>query len=371
MSLLAQLVTFGRELRKEGLKISPEQLALAGQALGEIDLLDAEAFFLTLRATLVSRHEDYPLFERLFWRFWQGLLPLTRSEAGKAQAELQLSLLESSLAERAEPAPSYSPQEVLRTKPFERMSPEELQEVSRIVKGLRFHPPQRLSRRREAFPWGKSLDLRRSLRQALRTQGEALTLRWRRRKQRPRLLVLIADLSGSMEAYARPVLTFLYALSQGREIESFALGTRLTRITPALRRRGLEEALAEVSYRVQDRSGGTRIGACLHTFNRRWGRRVLGRGAWVLLISDGWDQGEPELLAQEMARLRRTSSRLFWLNPLIGSPGYQPLTRGLQAALPYVDHFLSVRNLASLEELLELLKTLTSAATTPSRRSAP
>jgi hypothetical protein len=187
-----------------------------------------------------------------------------------------------------------------------------------------------------------------------------LTWATRGPKTKPRPLVVIADISGSMERYTRLLLHFLYSLTAGldQRVETFLFGTRLTRITRQLEHKDIETALREVSGAVNDWAGGTRIGDCLHRFNFDWGRRVLGRGAVVLVISDGWDRGDPELLRAEMARLTRSCHRLIWLNPLLGAPDYEPLTRGIQAALPYIDDFLPVHNLASLEDLAMRLAAL-------------
>ena len=180
-------------------------------------------------------------------------------------------------------------------------------------------------------------------------------LEWaqRERKVKPRPLVIIADISGSMERYTRLLLHFIYGLGQSRiqPVEAFVFSTRLTRITSQIKHKDIEKALEEVSSVVQDWAGGTRMGETLKTFNFIWGRRVLGHGAIVLFISDGWDRGDVQLLSTEMARLHRSCHRLIWLNPLLGSPDYQPLARGAKATLPNVDHFLPVHNLASLEEL--------------------
>ena len=178
----------------------------------------------------------------------------------------------------------------------------------------------------------------------------------RTHKLRPRPLVVLCDISGSMERYSRLLLQFVYSMTAGlRDVESFVFGTRLTRITRLLRNRDIDEAITDVGRQVLDWGGGTRIGEALKEFNFNWGRRVLGHGAIVLLISDGWDRGEPELIGRETARLHRTCHRLIWLNPLLGHEGYQPLTRGLQAALPHVDDFLPVHNLHSLEQLGKVL----------------
>lgn len=187
-----------------------------------------------------------------------------------------------------------------------------------------------------------------------------LTFARREPRKKPRPLVVIADISGSMERYTRLLLHFIYSLTQGlrQRVEAFAFGTRLTRLSRHMRHRDVARALAGVSHAVSDWSGGTRIGESLRTFNYDWARRVLGGGAVVLLISDGWDRGDPELLAKEVDRLRRSCHRLIWLNPLLGSPEYEPLTRGMVAALPYVNDFLPVHNLESLEELARHLERL-------------
>ncbi|MGH2354923.1 MAG: vWA domain-containing protein, partial [Chloroflexota bacterium] len=192
------------------------------------------------------------------------------------------------------------------------------------------------------------------------TGGETLSWAQRRRKLKPRPLVLICDVSGSMERYTRLLLQFLHTVSHGTgaTVETFVFSTRLTRVTPSLKRRRVEDALDRVTQDVADWSGGTRTGEALAVFNRTWARRVLGRGAVALIISDGWDRGDVQQLDREMARLRRTSYRLMWLNPLLGSPNYRPLTRGMQAALPYLDDFLPVHNLNSLETLVEKLAAL-------------
>jgi uncharacterized protein with von Willebrand factor type A (vWA) domain len=207
---------------------------------------------------------------------------------------------------------------------------------------------------------GHLIDLRRTLRRSLRSEGEIFSWSYREPKSKPRPLVLIADISGSMERYTRLLLHFIYGMKSAlsQPVEAFVFSTRLTRITRPLQIRDLDLALKNVGQLVNDWSGGTRIGESLKTFNYEWGRRVLGRGAVVLIISDGWDRGDVDLLKREMARLKRNCHRLIWLNPLLGAPDYEPLTRGIQAALPNIDHFLPVHNLASLEDLANRLASL-------------
>jgi uncharacterized protein with von Willebrand factor type A (vWA) domain len=203
---------------------------------------------------------------------------------------------------------------------------------------------------------GRFIDPRATLRGSLRHGGVPLELRRQKRKIRTRPLVVICDISGSMDRYARLLLRFVHALGQGLEnTEVFVFGTRLTRITRELRKRDVDTALTQVVSSVEDWSGGTRIGEAIKTFNYQWARRVLRSGATVVVISDGWDRGDPELLGREMARLQRSCRRLIWLNPLLGAPGYQPLTQGMRAAMPYIDEFLPIHNLQSLEALADLL----------------
>jgi hypothetical protein len=220
------------------------------------------------------------------------------------------------------------------------------------MRDLTFHLGERRTRRHRPGG-GQRLDLRRTLRQSYKTGGEVITWALREPKFKPRPLIIVADISGSMERYTRLLLHFIYGLAQAHNqpVEAFVFSTRLTRITRQLQITNIERALREVSEIVHDWAGAPRMGESLQTFNFDWGRRVLGRGAVVLLISDGWERGDVNLLSTEMARLHRSCHRLIWLNPLLGSPVYEPLTRGAQAALPHIDDFLPVHNLASLEDL--------------------
>jgi uncharacterized protein with von Willebrand factor type A (vWA) domain len=207
---------------------------------------------------------------------------------------------------------------------------------------------------------GDSIDLRRTLRKSFNYGGEVLIWAWLEPKFKQRPLVVIADISGSMERYTHLLLHFLYSLSEGlpQRVESFVFSTCLTRITRQLKAKDIDRALQQVSSAVPDWSGGTRIGEALKAFNYLWGRRVLGQGAIVLLISDGWDRGSADLLRVEVARLQRSCHRLIWLNPLLGSEAYQPLARGMSTALPYIDDFMPVHNLASLEDLAQHLQSI-------------
>lgn len=380
--LLSHAVAFVRVLRDEGITVTPSQTTAFAQALAEISIFDPTLFFYAARGSLVTKREDFAKFEAAFKNFWKTLglerfpsellnqttIPPKKDqkakpgEVGREPKSGQQNQPDAPLP-ISDRALTFSADEVLKTKRFDQMSETELERARQLLYGFSWNPPERKTRRMR--PRGdEALDLRRSFRASLRHQGELLDLKFRSRKTKPRPIVCIADVSGSMERYARMLLHFLHAFSleqsrQGvRRLETFVFGTRLSRISRAMKRRSVDEALREVGQQVKDWSGGTRIGESLHAFNHGWAKRVLGRGAIVMVISDGWDQGEPALLAFEMERLQKSCHRLIWLNPLIGTPGYQPLTRGLVAALPFIDDFLPVHNLNSLEMLVEALASL-------------
>ena len=372
--LLHNLLLFGRLLRRLGLDVTPARMVDLVHALEHVEVGNRDDFYFTLRSLLVHRHEDLALFDRAFELFWKRRSDI-ESDLGEITTEQAQEVLAappgSTTAADGEPdeedveqlvleiTRTYSQQERLRQKDFGDLTPEETEDVRRLIQELAWKLGQRRTRRFRPGR-GRRPDLRRSLRRNIRYGGEMLVLPRRERKRQPRPLVVIADVSGSMERYTQLLLLFVHSLSAEltQHVEAFVFSTQLTRITHQLRSGNVERALHDVSHSVHDWSGGTRIGEALRTFNVRWGRRVLNRGAVVLLISDGWDRGDPELLGQEVARLQRTCHRLIWLNPLLGSRRYEPLTRGLQAALPYVDDFLPVHNLASLEELAEHLAQL-------------
>jgi uncharacterized protein with von Willebrand factor type A (vWA) domain len=250
----------------------------------------------------------------------------------------------------------FSAREVLRKKDFSQFTADEIAEARRMIARMDWRLGTRLTRRRERANNGEFVDYRATLRRSLRNTGVPIELKRRRRKERMRPLVLICDISGSMDRYSRLLLQFVHALEHGLDtVEVFVFSTRLTRITRELRKRNVDTAIENVVNSVDDWSGGTRIGEAIKEFNFKWSRRVLRSGATVIMISDGWDRGDPKLLAKEMARLQRSCRRLIWLNPLLGAPGYQPLTQGIRAALPYVDLFLPIHNLKSMEALAKVL----------------
>jgi len=390
---LPNLLHFGRLLRQLGVRISTREIYDLADALTTIDLARQDDFYHTLRAFLVHSPDEIELFDRAFDLFWRGRIELALELGlGYVRAAEQETLDELEQSEQrvlrgagdSDPGDgdaeedgkaetgvtgTYSAAEVLRRKRFEDFSEEEFEMARRVIRSLVWQIDERLTRRQvRASKRAATLDLPRAIRESMKQGGEIVRLRWRRRKTRPRPLVVLCDVSGSMERYSRLFLHFMYALVQeGRRVETFVFGTRLTRITPALRHRDVDAVLDRVADLVMDWSGGTRIGESLRAFNYVWSRRVLGRGAVVIIISDGWDRGDVDLLSREMARLHRSASRLIWLNPLAGAPDYQPLVRGIRAALPHVDDFLPFHNLEALEALARRLGTLTtSARRTPS-----
>jgi uncharacterized protein with von Willebrand factor type A (vWA) domain len=256
----------------------------------------------------------------------------------------------------------YSAEELLRHKDFEEMTWAETEQVRHLLEQAPWRVAERRTRRLRPSRTGR-IDLRRSARHAIRSSGELMNLFRRKPRVRRRPLVLICDVSGSMERYSRLLMIFAHAIARREDLEAFVFSTRLTRITRMLRYRDLDRALDSVSKRVHDFSGGTRIGDAVGDFNRNWARRVLGHGAVVIIISDGWDRGDPAHLSAELMHLRRSAHRLIWLNPLLGSEGYEPLTRGMAAALPYCDDFLAAHNLQALDDLGRLLAGLGSRTT--------
>ena len=378
VDLLPRLGAFARLLHDAGLEAGPRRLTDATRALAFIDLKQHNDFRNALRSVFVSRKEDLPTFEAAFDIFWAppdpraaaGVIPgRTRAlplspERAKVWANA-LGLNSSQMNREREPvdfparSSGYSAEELLRHKDFEEMTWDETEQVRRLLEEAPWRVAEKRTRRLRPSRMGR-IDLRRSARHAIRSSGELMTLFRRKPRIRRRPLVLICDVSGSMERYSRLLMIFAHAISRREDLEAFVFSTRLTRITRLLRYRDLDRALDSVSKGVHDFSGGTRIGDAIGDFNRRWARRVLGHGAVVVIISDGWDRGDPEHLSAELMHLRRSAHRLIWLNPLLGSEGYEPLTRGMAAALPHCDDFLAAHNVQALEDLGRLLALLDS-----------
>jgi uncharacterized protein with von Willebrand factor type A (vWA) domain len=370
---LHNLLLFGRLLRTLGIDVNPSRMITLVRALEHIEIGHKSDFYYATRCLLVHEKDDLPVFDIAFDLFWRRYhrqsLPLNKARLIRSEPSEEPQLTprpaeprgpqpENNQEQTLEDSPllevnqTYSQRELLRRKDFSEMTTGELDQVKQLISDLLWRLGERRTRRYRPGQ-GQAMDMRRALRRSLRSGGEIMVWPRRKPRYRPRPLVILADVSGSMERYTRLLLYFIYSLSEGldRSLEAFVFSTRLTRITYQVQGRDLGKAMQEVSLAVKDWSGGTRIGAALKNFNYNWARRVLGRGAVVLLISDGWDRGDPQLLAREISRLQRSCHRLIWLNPLLGLPDYEPLTRGMQAALPYIDDFLPVHNLISLEQL--------------------
>jgi uncharacterized protein with von Willebrand factor type A (vWA) domain len=316
------------------------------------------------RATLLRRPEDAAVYDRVFARCFDGVIDLLLPTESAPQV-IQLAVDDGSDESQDGPdvdddgVPTltvrWSPVEVLRDRDFAAYTPEEFDEARRLMADLRLAGALRASRRHRPARRGRT-DVRRTVRRALRAGGEPVQRSFVGPSTRPRRVVLLCDVSGSMEPYARALVRFLHTAVVGRgRVEAFALGTRLTRITRELSSRDPDEALAAAARRVHDWSGGTRLGEGLREFNDRWGVRGMARGAVVVILSDGWDRGEPDVLAEQMARLARVAYRVVWVNPLKATPEYAPLARGMAAALPYVDEFVEGHSVAALENLVEVI----------------
>ena len=378
-NLLQNLLVFGRVLRREGIDVHPGRMLDVIDALRHVSLGARDEVYHACRALLVHRPEQIGIFDRVFAAFWRvhsasedrASAPLDEPRGSVDAIDVILALDEpaaagDSTAEALTPEAAvkvWSDRGGLAGKDFATFTADEIAEARKALGRLVWNPGVRRTRR-----WvsgrGRRVDLRRAIAESLRSGGDVVTLPTRKRRARPRPLVLLCDVSGSMERYSRMLLHFAHALtSRHQRVEAFLFSTQLTRITRQLNARRPDDALAAVSRSVPDWSGGTRIGGAIKEFHQRWARRVLNGGPVVLLISDGWDRGDPEVLRAQIARLQRRCYRLVWLNPLIGTTGYSPLTRGLQAALPYVDDFLPSRTLGNLADLAAHLNTLSNRPT--------
>ena len=390
--LLHNLVHFTRLLHRLGLDVQAGRTRDVAAALAHVDVGRRSDFYHTLRSLLVHRVDDLALFDEAFRVFWRrphgdwtatdlGAMGETRrSGAPEYESEAPPGAdgeggddgRQAAYRVERMAVLSYSDREALYAKDFEHFTAEEVSAAEQMMAELDWELGERQSKRWTAGR-GPALDLRRAVRANMRYGGELIDLPPRRRKTRRRPLILLCDVSGSMERYSRMLLHFVHALTGGGRlgrVEAFVFATRLTRITHELAARAADAVVPSLPRKIDDFGGGTRIGAALRTFNVEWARRVRGQGPIVLLISDGWDRGEPAALRAEMARLQRSCQRLIWLNPLLGSPDYLPLTRGMQAALPAIDDFLPVHNLASLAALARHLNSLP-ARRPARRRTAP
>jgi hypothetical protein len=331
------VVRFGHALRAAGLPVGPDRVASFSRAAA---LLPPGELYWAGRATLLSRPEQTEVYDALFAAFFgppeaKPGPPMRVKVEMQAEADVGLA----------------SATELLKEKSFSRCSREELSQLAELMACIDLSVPRRRTRRRESARAGTP-DLRRTLRRSFRTGGDPLERAWRRRRRRPRRLILLLDVSGSMDAHSRALVMFAHAaLRSDRRWEAFCFGTRLTRVTRQLEGSDPDAALTRAAAEVVDWDGGTRIGESLKRFLDEYGHSGLARGAVVVLCSDGLEVGDPELLAEQMARLHRLAYRVVWLNPLQEDPAYEPLARGMKAALPSVDVFASGHSLASLEEV--------------------
>jgi uncharacterized protein with von Willebrand factor type A (vWA) domain len=392
--LLGEAVGFGRALRAAGLSVDLGAAVDYARSLTLVEVGDREQVRAAGEAIFVRRRDDRAIYNAVFDRWWRQRrrrhagefqppslpteerddeegegegLPLPGEERRQGAADedgIPIPTRTQDADDDASPIEgvvispdAYSQGEVLRHRDFDRMTPGELRDAERLIDMLEPRLEQRRTRRYELHSHGRRLAPRAMFRRNLSTGGQLVNWVWRRPLHEPRSLVVICDISGSMERHSRLLLRFVQALSASHAVktEAFVFGTRLTRVTRLLHDRDRDRALARVADAVNDWAGGTRIGESFREFNQRWARRTLRTSGVAIVISDGWDRGDPALVAAETARLRRNCHRLIWLNPLAGTPGYQPLAGGMRAAFPYIDDFLPAGTIASLERLGEIL----------------
>jgi uncharacterized protein with von Willebrand factor type A (vWA) domain len=378
--LVANLMQFARTLRAAGLPVGPGRVLDALRAVEAVGITSREDFYWALHASFVNRRDQHELFDQAFHIFWRNpkllermlamLLPQMRAPAkDEDRVEMNRRLAEAlgnkdAGGEGEEPAEeeiefdaalTYSDREMLQAMDFEKMSGEELAKAKRLIAAMRLPIMDVPTRRHRPDRNGARIDMRNSLRAALRS-ADSIPLRRRSVRRRHPPLVILCDISGSMSRYSRIALHFMHAVTNDRDrVYTFLFGTRLTNVTRDLRHRDIDLALEKVGQKVQDWSGGTRIGQCLQEFNNKWSRRVLGQGAVVLFISDGLDRDGAEGLAREMERLHKSCRRLIWLNPLLRYEGFEPKSQGAKAIMPHVDDFRRVHNLQSLADLTDVL----------------
>ena len=375
---LERLIGFGRALRGRGLPVGTGRIVTFCRSAGALGLRNRDDLYWAGRASLISRPEDVETFDAEFddW-FGTGIhldlnLPAPPNVDGLEEVEKALSeqalddhVVAREWHEADEQAETEgdasirivaSAAEMLRDKSFADLTDEERERVTRLIRKLAIKLPTQHTRRYRPAPSGPRFDVRNTLRRSLRTQGEPFHRAWRDRRRRARPLVLILDISGSMAPYSRALMQFAFAaMAAGRKVEVFCFGTRLTRVTRTLRTKDPDRALREIGNLVQDWEGGTRIGGSLKDLVDGWSQRASIRGSVAVICSDGLERGEPDLLRHQMAKLRRLVHKIVWVNPLKGSPHYEPLARGMAAALPSIDEFLPGHNLESLEELSRVL----------------
>jgi uncharacterized protein with von Willebrand factor type A (vWA) domain len=357
-------IAFARVLRGAGVDVPVGATLTFARALEAVGLAERDHVYWAGRTTLIRRPEDIVVYDRVFAAFWARVdAEAETSPVEQFAIAFDLPGDEVEAAEDAEQSDvpvlsvRWSPTEVLRRRDFAEYTPAEFAEARHLMADLRLAGARRSSRRlRTTRKTRGTPDLRRTVRRSLRAGGEPVARAFLAPGERTRRIVFLLDVSGSMEPYARAFVRFLHAAVVSRTgVEAFAIGTRVTRVTRELNSRDPDAAIRAAARRVVDWSGGTRLGDGLRTFNETWGVRGMARGAVVVILSDGWERGDPELLGAQMARLQRVAYRIVWVNPLKASPGYAPLAQGMAAALPYVDEFVEGHSLAALEELTEVI----------------
>jgi uncharacterized protein len=366
--LQRNIIDFCRVLRDREMLVTPSEVIDAIRTADAVDISDRQEFKTALRSVLTSRPEDIPLHDATFDEFWRSRMPDRVEERGEegvasqdpeAEGEElpQPQVAEGDQAEADEDEegldmPLYSPVEVLASRDFSTFVPDEMQDIARAIMVVARKLATRESRRYRSTQRGHAVDLRRTMRRNIKYGGTVVELAKKKRKIRKPKIVLICDVSRSMDTYSKFLLQFIYALQNtlGR-VESFVFSTRLTRVTDYFRSSDIYTALDRIAREVPDWSGGTRIGESLKTFNTEWALRTVNKHTIVLIMSDGLDTGDASVLEHEMEQIQRRAARVIWLNPLLGNEDYRPLARGMSAALPHVNLFASAHNLASLQAL--------------------
>jgi len=372
---LPNMMAFGRALKQLGVKVSLSQVLDASRSVNLVDIAERDDFRALLRANLISQKEDFPVFDLLFDCFWREQsyerVPMetmdiqgtpTESQApegGDEEGGLEEAASDA-LAQENVPlenldefaVPTYSPQELMNRKDFSEMGVEESRAIARAILLIATKIATQISRRKKVGRKGAVVDPRSTMRRSMKYSGEVIELSRRKRRIKKTKVVLLCDVSGSMDCYSRFLIQFMYGLQNELwGVETFVFSTSLSRITHLIRTKNIVDALEKISGSILGWSGGTNIGRSLHTFNRNFAPSMVTHRTVVVIISDGWDRGDVSLLEKEMQDIKRRAKKIIWLNPLLASENYEPLCKGMQAALPYLDLFLSVHNVNSLVSL--------------------
>jgi uncharacterized protein with von Willebrand factor type A (vWA) domain len=373
-TMLGRVVRFSRLLHREGVEVNPGNLIDLCKSFEHIDLQQRVDFYAASRATLVSRFDDLETFDRVFNSFWSTPLisedmTLTDTDVG-GNSDLDVQADVSEVVDSADMQEDvdgdgeseevgYSADEALMAKDLAAMSDREIEQARKVIHEIVNIIANRRSRRRVPENRGRELDFRRTWRRNALLGEDGVELSMKRRRIKKTKLMLLCDVSGSMDCYSKFLIRFIYALKREiRDVEVGVFSTRMTAISRLLKTKGIEESLHEVAEKVHDWAGGTDIGGCLREFNDKFARDMLHSRSVMIIVSDGWDRGDPVIMGREMARLRKRVHKLLWLNPLLGTPGYQPLCLGMKTALPYLDYFLPAHNVASLIELAKTLRSV-------------